>query len=162
MSQLSTAKRVSTNIERYGFSYPLQDPARREEANIRMYLLGKRAVFASRQQYYLCQLFKGIINYPIGPYHVDCYIPEDNIIIEYSGGGHDLSVKLGRMTRKQFTGKEKARLSYFCNRNIPVLEFVSKTDKLPTDDILLKNLSEAKKQFDLGVKYVSVNLDSLK
>lgn len=123
---------------------------------------GKQAVLFSSQQKYLNDLYQGKLNYLFEFYHVDSYLEKDNIIVEYSGSGHDLSVRLGKETKEHFEGKEKARRNYFRNKKIPILEFLSKTDKLPEDNILLEYLSKAKQKFSEGILYYCVNLDTEK
>ena len=123
---------------------------------------GIQAVLSSSQQIYINNLYNGELNYLFEYYHVDSYLMKDNVIVEYSGSGYDLSVRIGRETREKFEGREKARRNYFINRKIPVLKLVSKTDKLPDDEKLLEILSKAKELFSQGVLYYCVDLDTLK
>lgn len=153
-------KLENTNMIKYGNQCCLANPEIKAKAFKTMTLNGQEAVLSSSQQRYLNELFHGQLNYLFTYYHVDSYLAEDNIIIEYSGRGHDLSVRLGKETQEHFDGKEKARRAYFRNLNIPIIEFYSKTDKLPSDDILIQHFLDAKLKFSTGVLYYCVNLDT--
>lgn len=153
-------KRNDTNLVKYGHKCCLVNSNIKAKAFNTMSLNNKEAVLSSTQQRYINDLFHGQLNYLFTYYHVDSYLLEDNIIIEYSGRGHDLSVRLKRETPEHFAGKEKARLSYFRNLNIPILEFCSKTDKLPNDEKLIQYFLDAKTKFSTGVLYYCVNLDT--
>lgn len=158
--QIVIEKRNKTNIEKYGFTCALSNPEIRKKGFESMSLSGTRAVLSSRQQEYINSLFQGQLNYLFGYYHIDSYIEKDNIGIEYSGAGHDLSVRLGRESIEHFLGKEKARKTYFKNHQLPILEFFSTTDKLPSDDVLIMYYNQAKEKFMNGILYYSVNLDN--
>lgn len=153
-------KRDQTNLKKYGHVNPLANPEIRAKAYKTMSDNGTEAVLSSRPQKHINNLFGGKLNYLFTYYHVDSYLVADNIVVEYAGTGHDLSVRTGRETLKHFLGKEKARMAYFRNLKIPVLEFISKTDKLPSDEILLQHLENAKQKFSLGILYYCVNLDT--
>lgn len=156
-----TRKRESTNLNKYGAVSPFGVPELRKKAYETMLKNGKQAVLTSSQQIYINKLYNGQLNYLFEYYHADMYLIDDNIVVEYSGRGHDLSVRLNKESREMFDGKEKARKNYFKNRNIPVLELVSKTDKLPKDEILLNILEEAKQLFKKGVLYYKIDLDAI-
>lgn len=155
------AKRRSTNLARYGVEHVLQSQEIRAKGYQTMSDNGVSAVLASKQQRHLAALYHGNLNHLIGYYHVDCYLEQENIAVEYNGSGHDLSVRLKRETIERFMQKEHARYAYFANHNIPVLVLVSKTDRLPSDNILLQCLQDSIRQFREGKKYIEINLDSL-
>ena len=102
----------------------------------------------SIQQRYLHQLYGGEINSPFHYYSLDIYKQNDNIDIEYSGGGHDLSVKLGRVTPEEFKKKEIVRLNYLRNAKIRLMEIVTQKDLLPSDEKLLEMYNFAKEYFN--------------
>lgn len=156
-------KRKNTNKERYGAEFLLNIPEYRAQWYKTMTEAGIQPVATSRQQRYLTTLFNGVLNYPIGQYLVDCYIAEKNIIVEYSGGGHDLSVKLNKISPQDFLKKEQERRAYFYNLNIPVIEFVSKKDRLPTDEKILQYFKDSEQQFQKNnILYIQINLDTEK
>ena len=155
-----TQKREATNLARYGYATIFESPEFRKKAYETMKNNGQQAVLSSKQQVYINRLYGGQLNYLFEYYHADIYLEDSNLIVEYSGRGHDLSVRLGKETLESFLGREKARRNYFSNRKIPILELISKTDKLPPDSILLQILQEAKNKFQNGVLYYSVDLDT--
>lgn len=155
------AKIRATNQERYGVDCVLQNPDIKQKAYQTMWQNGSNAVLASTQQHYITNLYGGICNYLLDYYHIDCFLIEENIAVEYDGSGHDLSVRLGRETPEHFEAKERARYTYLRNRGIPVLVLKSKTDRLPPDDILLDCLQNAKQQFLNQVLYYEIDLDNL-
>lgn len=151
-----------TNLERYGAEYGLQNPEIRLKGYTTMDNNGVNAVRASSQQVYINNLFEGQLNYLYGYYHIDSYVSKYNIGIEYSGGGHNLSVKIGKETAEHFEKKEKCRRKYFYNHKLPILEFISTIDKLPSDEILLNYLTSFVEMVSNGILYVCIDLDSNK
>lgn len=154
-------KRKKTNLQKYGYECCLSNPNIRQKGFETMSMNGTQAVLSSSQQQYIAKLFQGEVNYLIGPYHIDCFLLSNNIGIEYSGSGHDLSVRLGRETQAHFDSKEKARRAYFINHKIPILDFFSKTDKLPSDNKLFELLENAKNEFQQGILYYPIDLDNI-
>lgn len=63
----------------------------------------------SRQQRWLHEVIGGSLNYPIFGYYIDIVMDCNKIAIEYDGSGHDLAVKIGRMTKTQWENYEKLR-----------------------------------------------------
>lgn len=156
----TTEKRNETNLQRYGYTCSLCNPEIRKKGYETMSNNGTQAVLSSSQQNHLNQLFGGILNYLYGYYHIDSYIKEDKIGIEYSGSGHNLSVRLGRETEKTFLGKEQARKTYFKKHGLPIVEFVSTTDILPSDEKMYAYYNNAKEKFQTtNYLYCKVDLD---
>lgn len=151
-----------TNMERWGFKTPLSNPEIRKKGFETMSKNGQQAVLSSSQQNYINNLFGGQLNHLIEYYHVDSFLIDENIGIEYSGGGHDVSVRSGRETREHFEAKEMARKKYFINHKIPILEFISKKDILPSDEILFGFLNDFREKVKNGNLYMCVDIDSLK
>lgn len=154
----SYAKRGKTMLQKYGAEYTLQSSELRSRVNQTMFELGNCATYTSKQQKYLSELINGEINYPFGPYHIDVYSASLGIGIEYSGSGHDLGVRLGNVSKDEFLLREENRREYFIKHGFPVLEFVSKTDKLPPDIILLDLIQIFINSHEL---YSQINLDEL-
>lgn len=101
----------------------------------------------SRQQLYLHKLFGGVLNFPVKFYNLDICYPEEKFYIEYSGGGHFLSIILGNMTQEEFNHKEIVRNAVLKKEGYKKMEIISKKDLLPSDQILLQMLSDAKSYF---------------
>lgn len=87
----------------------------------------------SLQQKYILDLIGGKLNYPIANSSLDIAFPDEMIYIEYDGGGHDLSVKLGEITDNKFREKEKRRNYGLYKLGWKSIRIISKKDYLPSD-----------------------------
>lgn len=155
-----------TNLSKYGFEYPTQSSEIREKIvnvclekygvkHIKQYDLFKLKASntmyengscpTSNQQNYLCLLYEGILNYNCSCYNLDIFLPDECIDIEYDGSGHNLSMRLGDTSKKDFLIKEIIRSKIIKSNGIKIMRIVSKTDKLPSDIILLHMLEMSKK-----------------
>lgn len=134
-----------TMNERYGVSNPLQSELIRKKMSETYYK--NQSVCTSIQQKYICQLYDMELNYPILYLNVDMYNKENDLCCEYDGGGHFLSVKLGRMTQKDFDHKEMVREILIRNDGHKIMRIISRHDNIPSDTILLQMLSDAKQYF---------------
>lgn len=134
-----------TNIERYGVDNPMKCPEIREK--LTKTLCNNKTHKTSQQQIYLHNIFGGEINYPISYYATDLCLLDDKIVIEYDGGGHDLRVVLGALTQEEFDKKEIARFYVIKRAGYKQIRIISSKDKLPSDNILLKMLDEARNYF---------------
>lgn len=132
-------------IEKYGVENPNQIPEIREKISKTLYKNSSQK--SSTQQQYLCNLYSGILNYPISCYNADIYLSNDNFVIEYDGGGHDLNVRLGHLTQNEFNQKEIIRNNIIKRNGYKQMKIISSTDKLPSDDVLLKMLSDVRQYF---------------
>lgn len=135
----------NTNLRKYGVPYTQQVPEVRAKSNETFCKNGTQKT--SKQQLYLYSLYGGKINYAISYYAVDICLPEDKIVIEYDGGGHDLRVTLGRLTQEEFDKREIIRNVVIKREGYKQMKIISKSDLLPTDSTLLQMLSEAKQYF---------------
>lgn len=144
-SQIAKEQIKQTNLSRYGYENPFSAPEIKQKIRETYYKNG--TVCTSRQQEYLNNLYKTKINYPILSWNVDMFDDMSNLIIEYNGGGHMLSVKLGEMTQEEFEQKEIVRNNMIKRAGYKMMTIISTTDKLPFDDILLGMLDDAKKYF---------------
>lgn len=149
-------------FEKYGVEYVSQIPYVRElisQSRIQYYKdldkkgeskspfkRGSSGVSYSRQQVYIHSVTGGEFNYPVGRYYLDVAFPEDKIFIEYDGGGHDLSVKFGQLTREEFDQKEKDRFNYlYYEEGWREIRLVSLSDRLPDRENLLLTINSAYK-----------------
>lgn len=120
------------------------------------------SIKSSRQQRYICNLYNGILNYPIGIYSADILI-NNNIIVEYNGGGHSLDVKVGNITEEERKNKDLRRYYALKKQGYKMITIVSNKDYIPNDDILLymKDIGvELLKQEDCH--WVEFNIDENK
>lgn len=183
-------KRNKTNQERYGGDSPFSSSNVREKAEktvLEKY--GVRNVFCkgeireksyaktlitkynnknvpcSKVQLYLSHLFQGECNKLLCDYFfVDIFFEDLNIYCEYDGGGHNLNVKLGQISEKEFNKKQNIRYQilkkngYKCFRIINTLS----REKIPSDEILNKIKKIA---FDVlqeeNIYYIYFDLDRM-
>ena len=138
-------KQRHTMRQRYGVDSPMKLQAFKEKQSKTMYENGTQK--ASKQQLYLHRLYGGELNYPIKYYDADICFPDENIVVEYDGSGHNLSVRFGNYTQEEFDQREIVRNNVLKKEGYKQMRIVSKRDKLPSDSILLQMLSEAKQYF---------------
>lgn len=141
---------------RYGVDNVFQDKEIQDKAKQSMYKNGTQK--CSKQQYYIAQLVKGKINYPIGNCNADILL-EDKIICEYDGGGHYLQVTLGSITLEQFNNLERRRELFLKSKGFSTIRIISKTDLLPADDTIIKIISEGLNYLKTGHSWVTYDID---
>lgn len=132
-------------IKKYGVDNPNKSPEVRDK--IAKTLYSNSSQKTSRQQRYICDLYGGILNYPRSYYNVDIYLQDDNLIIEYDGGGHLLNVVTGRETIEEHNRKEIIRHNVIKREGYKQMRIISLKDRIPSDIILLQMLDETKKYF---------------
>lgn len=149
-----------TNLQKYGVPYAMQSPEVREKTNETLCKNGSQKT--SKQQLYLHCLYGGELNYPIKYYAADICFPEEKLVIEYDGGGHDLRVTLGRLTQEEFNRREIMRSNILKREGYKRINIISKLDKLPSDDTLLQMLSDARSYFSLypSHSWTEFNIDT--
>lgn len=138
-------KLKSTNIKKYGVDNPMKFPKIREKVNETLCKNGNQKT--SSQQLYLNNLYGGELNYQIKYYAIDICFLDEKLCIEYDGGGHDLRVVLGRLTKEEFNQKEIIRGNVIKHEGYKQMKIISSKDLLPSDEILLQMLSDAKQYF---------------
>ena len=138
-------KSVDTFLKKYGVDNPAKVPYFQEKMKTSLYK--NNTCQTSIQQKYICSLYNGKLNYPFKKYNFDILI-DDNIDVEYDGGGHNLHVKIGNMTEKEFKQKEIVRNNCIKHYGYLCIRLISSTDKLPSDEVLLKILSLSKEYFN--------------
>jgi very-short-patch-repair endonuclease len=139
-------KQIETNIERYGYITPLQNNEIQEKT--RETLFYNNTAPTSRTQEYLCKVLNGTINFPVGSCSIDILLDND-IAVEYDGGGHNLQVKIGNVTQEEFEKKERNREYFLKRRGYKIIRLVSTRDRLPNEDILISAINKC-------IDYVSV------
>jgi very-short-patch-repair endonuclease len=151
-------KVIATNIERYGVKSTSQVPEIREKQVETLYQ--NQSVCTSIQQRYLHNLLGGKMNYPVGRCNVDILL-DDNIVVEYNGGGHNLRVKTEKISKREFDNKERKRDCFLRDRNYKVLKIQSDSDDLPADEVLLSMIDFARKYFTQDHSWIEFNIDNL-
>lgn len=134
-----------TWLSKYGVDNPVKSPEVREKMTQTLYANSSQKT--SRQQRYICNLYNGILNFPVKHYNVDIYLPDDNLICEYDGGFHMGNVITGRITQEEFNQKEIIRSNIIKREGYKQMRIISQIDKLPQDPTLLQMLSDAKDYF---------------
>ena len=146
-------------LDKYGVENPNQLPEIREKTVKTLYKNSSQKV--STQQSYLHNLYGGLLNYPISYYSADICLPEEKIIIEYNGGGHMLNVITGRETQEEYNRKEIIRNNTVKRAGYKQITIISSKDFLPSDEILLKMLEQAKQYFNTtNHTWVEYNIDT--
>ncbi len=105
-------------------------------------------VMASLNQRYIAQLLCGEVNKKILNSYADIYWKEQNIVIEYDGSGHWLSVKYNKLTEYEFLSKERKRESELIKNGYKVIRIESKDDLLPTDKDLIGSLEASLRRLE--------------
>lgn len=149
-----------TNLKKYGFENNLNNPNIREKAVTKsrktLFYHGKAP--CSKQQLYIYNLVGGILNYPVDRCSLDIAFPEEMIYIEYDGGGHDLSVKLGA-DKNEFKLKQIKRQKYLNSNGWKIIRIKSNKDYLPEDDILI-NLIKYSKNYLIDNFWIEIDIDN--
>lgn len=136
----------NTCLERYGVDHP--NKCSEIASKIRTTYYKNNTTPTSIQQLFLHELYGGELNFPISRYSADICIQEENLVIEYDGGGHNLQVKLGRLTQEEFNQKEIVRNQVIKHEGYKIMTIISSKDLLPSDEILLQMLEQSKEYFN--------------
>lgn len=154
------AKTRCTNLRKYGVPNTMQSPKVRAKANET--LCKNSSQKTSKQQLYLHLLYGGELNFFVKYYATDICFPEEKLIIEYDGGGHDLRVTLGRLTQEEFNQKEIIRNNILKREGYKRINIISKSDKLPSDIVLLQMLQDARAYFSYNPNrsWTEFNIDT--
>jgi hypothetical protein len=150
----------NTRKERYGVEHIIHIPEIKHKIqtkkNITYFKNG--TVKTSRQQKYICNILNGVLNYPIGYYSADMML-NNNIILEYNGSGHYLSVICKSCTEKEFEKKELMKRYYFKDNGYNLITIESRHDYLPCDEIILDMIKYAKQIFSQGRSWIVFDID---
>jgi very-short-patch-repair endonuclease len=147
-----------TNLERYGFTTCLLNDEVRKKS-MESYHKHNSARF-SKQQAYICNLLKGSLNYPVGSFFLDIALLDEKIYIEYDGGGHDLCVKLKKMTREDFEIREKRRYDLLKSEGWKMIRIISEKDYVFEEEDLYRFLEKSKKELAISnIYHVKIDLE---
>lgn len=151
-------KRRHTCLDRYGVKNPMECDAIKKKLVNSLYENNTQAT--SIQQQYLHSLFGGELNYPISYYSADICLIDDKIVIEYDGGGHDLSVKMGSRTEEEFINKERKRSFAITDEGYKIIKIISRRDYLPNEERLLQMFKLSKDWFNKGHHWITFDIDN--
>jgi hypothetical protein len=157
-SYCSEDRKKITNLKNNGVEYPAQNPI--IMAKVRQTMFENNSAPASKQQKYICNLLNGELNVPVKTSSLDIVL-SNKICIEYDGGGHNLNVILGQITQKEFDNNERRRNYGLMRSGWKIIKIISKSDKLPSDDIILQMVEDGKEYLDTGHHFIRYNIDNL-
>jgi very-short-patch-repair endonuclease len=143
-------------IKKFGKPYAGQVSSCQEKRTMTLFKNNKQMV--SRPQKHICNLLNGVLNFPCGNYSLDIILNNISIAIEYNGSGHDLNVKIGRITKEEFIKKERTRNYFVIRSGWKLMQITSNNDKLPNDNTLLKMINLAK-EYLLNTNHSWINID---
>lgn len=161
------AKRNATWDIKYGIGKnPLSSNTVRQKAfntMINKYGVSHKTVNTSREQTYLCNLYNGIINYTIDTYIVDAVLP-NGVVFEYDGYGHDMSVRMGRVSKEEFAERETNRQNKLLDLGYKIfrISYMNTKDKLPSDKILLGIIERAYMYFRNEYTFYKYDLKTMR
>lgn len=172
---------VKTNLERYGckcvlqnedvknkiketniLKYGVSSPSKNREISKRQMdtLKGNNNDLKSKQQIYIHQLIGGEINFQFSNLFLDIGFNNEMICIEYDGGGHDLRVKLGNMTREEFIKEERKRECFLRDNNWKIIRIISRKDYLPQDNKIIDIIIYAKNYLNINHSWIYFDIDN--
>lgn len=91
---------------------------------------------------------------------LDIAFPDQFIYIEYNGGGHDLQVKLGNITKEQFNTQETKRYNYLKSKGWKLIRITSSKDYL-INDIDMKLIFNQSLELLENSSWIEINIDEL-
>ena len=153
------AKAQDTMIKKYGAPFSLESELLRTKITNTLNSHGKE-IPTSTQQKLLADWLGGQLNFRVGHYYADMYIPDSNLCVEYDGGGHTLAVIMGRLTEQEFMEKQQARDSFFVEHGYKVLHLICKKDILPPKQIVIQQITNIIRNMvssNIDVKYFDLN-----
>ncbi len=116
-------------------------------------------VSCSKQQKYIHNLIGGELNFPIDKLSLDIAFPKDKIYIEYNGSGHDIDVKYGRISKKDFQEKEIKRYQYLKSLGWKQIEINSFDDSLLIDELFVNLIEESKIELcNSKINHITINI----
>lgn len=150
MADVVKEKRIAGTIDKYGVENVGQNLGIKQKISDTFYKNG--TVPTSSQQLYIFELlmnrYNVELNYLFQKYFIDIFIRDLNIAIEIDGGGHDLNVKTGQISEKEFNIKETIRESQIRSKGIKIIRLIIPTDKLPSDNKIFELIENAINYFN--------------
>ena len=151
-------KRKATNLAKYGVEFPIQNKAILNKSIMSRYQHGNFT--CSKQQYYLYQLIGGELNYPFLNFIIDIAFPVEKIAVEWDDSGHDLSVRMGKVTPNDFKRNENYRSKILFENNWRIIRFITKHDIMPLNITQLFDF--CRDYIKSGGHYIIVYIDEKK
>jgi hypothetical protein len=148
---------VATIQDRYGVDNIME----LEEYRLKIAetLSKNNSISTSKQQKYIHKLIGGLLNYSYNTPVLDIAFPDEKIYVEYNGGGHDLKVKLGINTDKEFKNKELRRYHYLKDNGWKAIFIDSANDLLPSNNIIIELINIGKEYLKHG-NWIKFDIDN--
>lgn len=147
-----------TNRTKYGVDNPQQNKQIKEKTMKTMNRNG--TVPCSVPQEYIYNLIGGELNYLFGLSALDIAFPKEKIYVEYDGSGHWLSIAHKTLTEQEFKTKEIKRGYVMYSNGWREIRIISKKDKLPSDEKLIKMIGFARDYLNSGRHYIKFDIDN--
>lgn len=160
----ATEKRKKTNLEKYGVEHPVMlketiEKSKRtcmEKYGVDSYsklpefrkmskelFHNNGLVSSSKAQRHIAEVVGGDVNKLFHGYYLDVSV-DDWLDIEYDGSGHNMRVKMGKMSQEDFDKQERKRYAIIHNYGIKTITITGNChDVLPPDDILKQDIDKA-------------------
>lgn len=139
-SDVVKQKQKETVMRKYGVYSVSQLPQNREKSRELFHKNG--LINASSAQKHICDLVKGQLNYRFHGFYLDILF-EDWLDIEYDGSGHNLRVKMGKMSQEDFDKKERKRLAAIHFNGLKTIIIKGNDqDLLPPDEEILSDIQK--------------------
>ena len=150
-------RKMINSLINWGTEHPSQNAKIKEKCRETMFKNNTSPV--STQQIYLHSLISGILNYPLKSLSLDIAYPDEKIVVEYNGSGHDLNVKRGNISQEQFDKKEINRNYVLYRSGWKLITISSKKDRFPIEFIILEMIEFAKNYFNENHSYIIFDID---
>lgn len=153
-------KREETWLKNYGVKSASQaDEVKKKRAQT-LYKNGTTPT--SKEQEYICNLFHGDLNKPIGFYLADIVIesPGMKIDIEIDGWAHKKHVITNKISMKEFLRKEEERNNYILNNGYKIIRLII-NNKLPNDKALIRITNVCVNKLINGENIIYFDLENL-
>lgn len=152
-------KTKETCLQRYGVDHPMKDAIIKEKATTtfvnNLYKNGK--VACSKYQKHLHELLGGELNYPIGKCLVDIAFLDEEIYLEYNGGGHYIFDSIDNKRHK-----DKKRQYYLKTKGWKNITIISISNKQLSDGLIVKLIQEAKDYLkNTSHSWVEIDIDNM-
>lgn len=100
------------------------------------------------------------MNYPVDRCLLDIAFPDEKIYIEYNGGGHDLRVKLGQLSQKDFDIKEMKRQYFLKTKGWKLIKIISEKDYVLERNELVRLINNKKQELkNNNLNHITINFD---
>ena len=154
-------KRKDSCVKKYGVDNPMKVHDIRKIHNKAFININGKPT--SKNQRYIAELFDGEVNYKYENYFLDIFFPDNNIYIEYNGGGHNFKIMFGLLEYEKYEEDQMIRYNYLKENGLKAIIINHSYNILPEDNILL---SIKKYSFDklknLNISFIIFDIDNKK